>query len=217
MTDDRKSGIALIAGSIGGIVTMAIHPTAGGPLTAEQIGRLAIVSGVAHALAMVSTLVLFLGAFGLAKHIATSDRMSFAGIVIFALACMAIVIAAAVSGFIVPGIMQHMAHDVANMRTWQIVIDAVFQINQAFANIFSVAASIAVILWSASSLRNRGLGRGVAIYGCTVGALIIAGIGIGHLRLNVHGMAVVWLGLTIWFIVAGAELYSLPSNRTSEP
>jgi hypothetical protein len=26
MTDDRKAGIALIAGSLGGILTMAIHP-----------------------------------------------------------------------------------------------------------------------------------------------------------------------------------------------
>ena len=42
MTDERKSAIALIAGSIGGIVTMAIHPTAGhGPLTPNQVDALA--------------------------------------------------------------------------------------------------------------------------------------------------------------------------------
>src|SRR5215470_6000563 len=102
MTDNRKSGIALIAGSIGGIVTMAIHPTAGGPLTVAQVDRLAVVSGVAHALAMVSVAVVFLGACGLAKSIAAGDRTSFAGIVIFGFACFSVFIAATVSGFIVP-------------------------------------------------------------------------------------------------------------------
>ena len=41
MTDDRKSGIALIAGSLGGMVTMMIHPTAGGPMTVDQVEHLA--------------------------------------------------------------------------------------------------------------------------------------------------------------------------------
>ncbi len=213
MTDNRKAGIALIAGSIGGIVTMAIHPTAGGPLTAAQVDRLGIVSGIAHGLAIVSVVVLFLGACGLARGIAATDRVSFAGIVVFGFACVAIFMAASVSGFIIPAIMKHMARDAgANMRTWQIVIDSIFQINQAFAEIYSVAASLAVILWSVSVLRNGGLARGIAVYGCIVSALIIAGVGIGHLRLNVHGMAVVWLGQAIWFVIAGAQLCSQQSN-----
>ena len=42
--------------------------------------------------------------------------------------------------------------------------------------------------------------------------LIIVGIGVGHLRLNVHGMAAVWLGQAIWFILAGAQLCALPKD-----
>jgi hypothetical protein len=33
-------------------------------------------------------------------------------------------------------------------------------------------------------------------------------ISIGHLRLNVHGMAAVWFGQAIWFVVAGYQLWS---------
>jgi hypothetical protein len=209
MTDNRKSGIALIAGSVGGIVTMAIHPTAGGPMTVAQVHRLAIVSGVAHGLAMVSVLLLFLGACGLAKSIAGADRISFAAIVTFGLACIAVFVAATVSGFIIPAILKHMAQDApVNARPWQIVVDGIFQINQAFAEIYSVAASLAVILWSVSVLRNGGLGRGLALYGCIISALIIVGISIGHLRLNVHGMAAVWFGQAIWFVLAGYQLWS---------
>lgn len=207
MTDNRKSGIALIAGSIGGIVTMAIHPTAGGPMTPAQVDRLAIVSGVAHGLAIFSVLTLFLGACGLARAISGGRGISFAALVTFGFACVAIFIAATDSGFVLPQIMQHMARDAgANMRTWQIVIDGMFQINQAFARIYSVGASVAVIFWSISVLRTGGLGRAVALYGCVISTLIIIGIAVGHLRVNVHGMAAVWFGQAIWFILAGSQL-----------
>jgi|SRR5580700_1458304 hypothetical protein len=215
MTDNRKSGIALLAGSLGGILTMAIHPTAGGALTAEQVGHLAVASGVAHSLAMVSVLLLFLGACGLTQSIAATDRIAFAGIVTFGFACVAVFIATAVSGFIVPSIMKHMVRDVATVAAqWQIVIAGIFQINQAFARIYSVAASAAILLWSASALRNGGLGRGVTIYGCVIAALIIVGVSVGHVRLDVHGMAAVWLGQAIWFVVVGFQLYSRAVNSS---
>jgi hypothetical protein len=213
MTDDRKSGIALIAGSLGGILTMAIHPAGGASLTADKVAHLTVASGGAHSLAMVSLLLLFLGACGLVQRIAAGDRMAFAAIVTYGFACIAALIATAVSGFIVPNIMREMVRDIpAAAPQWNIAIAATFQINQAFARIFSVAASVAILLWSVSALRNGRLGRGVALYGCVITPLIIAGIGIGHLRLDVHGMAAVVLGQTIWFIVVGAELCSRPAG-----
>lgn len=216
MTDDRKAGVALITGSLGGILTMAIHPTGTASLSADQVAHLAIISGAAHSLAMVSVLLLFLGTCGLARRLAAADRISFAAIVTYGFACFAIMIAATVSGFIVPDIMKRMVRDVpAAPREWQIVIVAIFQVNQAFARIYSVAASIAIILWSISALRNSGLGRGVAIYGLVIAPLIILGIAVGHLRLDVHGMAAVMLGQAIWFIVAGSQLCSRPASSAS--
>jgi hypothetical protein len=216
MTDDRKAGIALIAGSLGGIVTMALHPTGTAGLTEEQVARLMAASGAVHSLAMVSVLLIFLGACGLTQRIAAADRISFAAMVTFGFACIAVFNATAVSGFIVPSVWRHMAHDVpAAAHQWQIVIDGIFQINQAFASIYSVAASLAIILWSAAALRNGGLGYGVAIYGCVVAPLIILGVGIGHLRPDVHGMAVIWLGQAIWFILVGSQLCSRPASAVS--
>lgn len=192
---------------------MAIHPTGASSLSADQIGHLATLSGIAHSLALVSILLLFLGACGLVRKIAYPDRLAFAGIVTYAFACVAIMIAGAVSGFIVPDIMRHMTRDVPEAAPqWHIVIDGVFQFNQAFARIFSVAASLAMVLWSISALRNGGLGRGVSVYGCVVAPLIIIGIAVGHLRLDVHGMTVIALGQTIWFIIVGVELCSRPAT-----
>jgi hypothetical protein len=219
MTDDRKSGIALIAASAGLMLTMAIHPVGvRGLLTAQQAEHVSITSGAVHSLALVSVLMLFLGACGLTRCIAGADRISFAAIVTYGFACVAVLVAAAVSGFIVPAIVKHMVRDVPPAaHQWQIVIDSVFQINQAFARIYSVAASIAIVLWSVSVLRNGGMGQGVAIYGCVISALIILGIGSGRLRLDVHGMTVVALGQAIWFVLVGYQLCSRPASRISRP
>ena len=214
MTDDRKSGTALIAGSLGGILTMAIHPTGGGSLNADQIAHLSLISGIAHSIAIVSFVLMFLGACGLTRRLAASarrqnpDRLAFAAVVTFGFACVAILIATTVSGFIVPSILLRMARDVAaNAPQYHLIVDAVFQFNQAFARLYSVGTALAMVLWSASALRNGGLGRGISNYGCVVSVLITLGIVAGHLRLNVHGMAAVVLGQAIWFIVTGAQLY----------
>ena len=177
-TDDRKAGIALIAGSLGGIVTMAVHSRgAAGSLSAGELLHLLAASAAAHSLAFVSVFLLFLGGCGLARRLAAADRLSFAAIVAYGFAAIAALIAGAVSGFIVPDILKHMLRDApANEHQWQIVISGIFQINQAFSRIFSVATALAIILWSVAALRNGGLGRGVAIYGCVVAPLIIVGL-----------------------------------------
>jgi hypothetical protein len=216
MTDDRKAGIALIAGSIGGILTMAVHPHAAGSLPPDQVSHLSLVSGAAHSLALISVLALFLGACGLARRLAAADRLSFAAIITYGFASVAIMIAGAVRGFIIPDIMKHMVRDVPEAaHQWQIVMTGIFQINQAFSRIFSVGSSIAIILWFVSALRNGGIGRGVATYGCIASPLIIIGIGIGHLRLDVHGMTVVMIAQVIWYILVGAQLCAHPTGATA--
>jgi len=158
---------------------------------------------------MVSTVVLVLGACGLTRRLAGPDRLAFSGLVFYAFAAVAILIAAAVSGFIVPSIMRHMMRDAAAAAPqWHIAIDSIFQINQAFARLFTVAASIAMALWSASALRHGGLGRGIAIYGCIAAPLLVLAICSGHLPLNVHGMAIVAVAQAIWFIGVGSQLVS---------
>ena len=214
MTDDRKAGIALIAGSVGGIFTMAIPPRGAASLTtADQVAQMSLLSGVAHTFALLSVLLLFLGACGLTRRLAAADRISFAAIVTYGFACVAVMIAGAVSGFIIPGIMKHMVMDTpATVHEWQIVMVGIFQINQAFSRIFSVGASIAIILWCVSALRTGGLGRRVSIYGCVIAPLLILAIAIGHLRVDVHGMTVIMVGQVIWYIAVGCELCSRPAS-----
>jgi len=208
MTNDGKGGIALIAGAIGFIVTMAIHPHSGGSLTTEQAVRLSEMSGVAHALGIASTIFLFLGACALAQRL-RGETCSFAAVVTFGFACVSILTATSVSGFAIPPILKRMAHDEAvNAHQWQNLIWGIFQINQACARIYSVLASIAIILWSVAAWRNRGLSRGIAMYGYIIAALIIVAVASGHVRMDIHGMAAVGLGQAVWFILAGSQMFS---------
>jgi hypothetical protein len=214
MTDNKKSGIALIAGSLGGILVMATHPTAAhATLTPQLVEHLALGSAIVHALAMAATLALLLGAIGLTRQLASSensinpDRLAFTGLIVFAFSVVAILQATSVSGFIVPNIWKKMFQDTAaNASQWQIVLTAVFQFNQTFAAIYSVAASVAIVLWSVSGLRHGSLSRGIAICGCILPPIVIVLIAVGHVRLDVHGMGAVVPVHAVWFVTVGIRL-----------
>jgi hypothetical protein len=211
MTDNRRAAWALVLGSVGGMVTMAIHPVSMAQLTPPQIQHLATISGIAHGLALASVLLLFLGTCGLTRALTGPDRLAFSALVTYGFAAVAIMIAASVSGWIVPDIMRLMARDVAtnsgSQADWRIAIAAIFQINQAMARIYSVGAAVAITLWSARCLRSGQLSRGMATYGCVTAPLIAVLIFIGHLRLDVHGMAVVMLSEVVWFVGMGIALW----------
>lgn len=186
---------------------MAIHPTNAGALTGAQFQRMATMSAVAHSLAMVSFLAIFLGACGLARVLHAPDRLAFAAVVIFGFAAVAIMIATSVSGFILPEVLRRMLADTpGSAPMWRITASSIFQINQAFARIYSVAAASSVLLFSTAIWKGRALGRGLAIYGCISAPIVILAITSGVLPLNVHGMAIVVVAQSIWFVGAGAQL-----------
>jgi len=209
MTDDRKSGLALIAGSVGLIITMALHPVGHDLLVPGQFDRIARLVVAVHTLALVCIPVMFLGAMGLSRRLASPDRLSLCAVVAYGFAGVAAMNAAAVSGFVAPGIARQMAAATSTreaVNAWSMLFTYSGTLNQAFAMVFVVASSAALVLWSAGILRNGVFSRGVGIYGCVLGPLTVVAVLSGHLRLNVHGFGLVVLGQAIWFVVAGVLL-----------
>lgn len=214
MTDDRKSALALIAGMLGTIITMALHPT-GHDLTtpghAEAMNQLNV---AVHSLALVCLPILFLGAMGLTKRLNASDRLALSGLVLFNFAEVAVMIAAVASGLITPGLIHHMlAAEPGTAGVWSAVLTLNGHINQAFALVFVVASSAAIVLWSAAILKNKTFVGALGIYGCILGPVAIVAVVSGHLRLNVHGFGLVVLVQAVWFITAAVQLWR--SNGTS--
>jgi hypothetical protein len=206
MTDNRMSGIALIAGTLGSIITMAFHPTAQDLSTPEHSASMMQLNVAVHSLALLCIPILFLGALGLTRRLAAPDRLSLSGLVLYVFAEVSVMIAATVSGLVAPGLFHHMAADPGMADTWRAVLTLNGHLNQAFAQVYVVASSAAIVLWSATILRARTFSRPLGIYGCILGPLTVIAVLSGHIRLNVHGFGLVILGQAVWLITAGVLL-----------
>lgn len=207
MKDDCMGGIALIAGAIGGIVTMALHPTGHHLSAPGELEPMARLSALVHALAIASTPVSFLGALALARRLTSPDRLALAALVVYGYALVAVMTAAVAGGFVAPRLVREILDATPPERdTWHAVLDYNTRINQAFAKVFTVGSSVAIVLWSASIVRSRALAIGVGIYGFVLGPAIMVALLSGHLRLDVHGMGAVILGQAVWFIIVGVLL-----------
>lgn len=206
-TDARLGGAALILGAAMGLVTMALHPTGHDLANAEHFEHVARLAKVVHALAIASVPVTFLGALALARRLGGPDRAATAGLVAFALASFAVVVAAVMSGFVGPDLMRdHLAADTGGKEAVHRLLDLVHAVNQAFARVHVVASSVAIGLWSVAILKGRGLAKGLGVYGLVFGAAASLAVLSGHLRLDVHGFGAVMLGEAGWWVAAGVLL-----------
>jgi hypothetical protein len=207
MTDERKSGWALIAGTVAGIIIMSLHPSGhdiAAPGQLESVLRLSI---AVHALALFSLPVLFLGAWGLSRRVETEDRVALAGLVTYAFGLAAVMNAGVLNGLVAPGILRQVfASDSPASQSARLMAGYYFRQNQAFAQVYVVAVSVAIALWSVSIIRSRRLDRALAIYGVILAPIILIALLSGHLSMGVHGFGMVVLCQGIWFIAAGVGL-----------
>jgi len=205
MTDDRMGGIALIAGATGAIVTMSIHPSGHDLFAPGQFAAMARLTVVAHALALASVPVSFLGAMALSRRVATPERLALAALVTYAFASIAVMSAAVVSGLVGPTLVrQLLAAEPPAKAAWEIAFRYNGMLNQALARVYVVASSVAIVLWSASILRSGALAWGLGIWGCLVGPVILIALLSGHLTLGVHGFGLVVLAQASWLVAVGA-------------
>lgn len=205
MTRDAMYGGALVAGALAGMTTMLLHPT-GSQLIAD-VQHVAPLGLAVHALALAALPVSFFGAIGLTRALGGEGDAALAALVAYAMASVAVMIAAVASGLLAPNLAGQM---VASSGAEHDLAAAFFHytgsVNQAFAKVYVVAASTAILLWSFAILAHGRLARGAGIYGALVGILALLALAIGHLRLDVHGFGAVVLSQGVWFIAIGILL-----------
>ena len=209
MTENRLAGLALIAGSCGMIITMAFHPH--GHVTSAELPRMIRMLILVHGLALACIPVMFLGTWGLSRRTATPSRLDVAGLVLYAFGLIAVMGAAVADGLVTPRVLEQIvasADSQSTMETWRMFSRYTFIWNQAFAQVFVVASSAAIIAWGAAIWQSRKLPLGLAIYGCILGLVTMAALFSGHLPLDVHHFGAVMLGQSIWFVIAGAVLWN---------
>jgi hypothetical protein len=210
MTDNRKSGLALIAGSLGMIITMAVHPH--GAIAAGQVESMARNLTIVHSLALASLMVLFLGALGLAQQLKRADRFDIIGLVLFAFAGIAVMNAAVMDGLVAPNVMRRMVEAGAGAgESWQTIFRYNFEVNQGFARLYAVTSAIAILFWSISILRSRAFSRALGVYGCVIAVAAVIAVASG-LPMDVHGFGAIVLAQAIWFVIAGLRLWRQPEQ-----
>src|SRR3984893_15030387 len=216
MTDDKKGGIALIAGSLAGILTMGLHPTVRDLFAPDRLAPMALLLIGVHALAVASLPVMFLGALALSRRLASPDRLGIAALVVFSFALAAVLVAAVVDGFVVPSLAREiMTTAPPATEGWRIALYYNGFLNQSFARVFLVASSTSIVLWSASILRSRTLAPAVAIYGLLVPPAVVVAV-VSGIRLDPHGAGLLILGQSIWYIMAGALLWRLTEEARTD-
>ena len=79
-------------------------------------------------------------------------------------------------------------------------------LNQAFARIFVVASSTAIVFWSFRMVKGQLISVGLGIYGSLLGPALVIALVAGGLRLDVHGFGLITFSQAVWFILAGVLL-----------
>jgi hypothetical protein len=188
------------------IITMISHP--GGKISPAEVVHVARMLIVVHSLALASIPVIFLGLWGMTRRLGGADRLAWAGLVLYALASIAVMNAAVFDGLMAPVLMRKIVAATPETRdVWQTLMNFNFQMNQAFAQVYAVGSSLAVVLWSVTILRCRTSGLGVGIYGVLLGLVTVAGIFSGFLTPDKHGFGMLIFGQAIWFLTMAGKMW----------
>jgi hypothetical protein len=216
MKDNQIGGIALIAGSIGFVITMSFHPS-GHDFTeaGDQLNAVVTQTMIIHIPAAISLPILFLGALALSRSLVASARLSMAAIVSYGFAMVAAMSNVVVDGFVAPPLMgRFVAATGPASDLWRAVLTYNGQLNEVYAQVFVIASAVAIILWSIAILRDRTFTLGIGIYGLLLGFLIAIAMVLGQLTIVNHGFRLVILGQITWFAIIGVLLLRLKEKAT---
>jgi hypothetical protein len=207
---DVASGIALILGSAGLLVTMAFHPVAG---SVEGLVRVAAAARGTHHLAVASIPVIFLGYLGLYNRLKADAVFAPAALVTFAFGSMGGTCAAILNGLVAPTFAERYAGDPAARATLEAILHHDHLLGSAFAKILMIASAAAIVLWSVAILGTRELPAWLAWLGCVLGGLELVGVFGGFMLTSVHHFGLFVLGMSAWNIVVGVFLCRRPAAR----
>ena len=207
MTRERASGLALIAGTAAMIVTMLFHPTAHDLFAPGAFDAGARRNVLAHSLALSGLPLSFLGALGLTRRLTRAPSLALGGLVLYGFACVGVMIAAVASGLVATDLAGEIvaAGGKAN-ETQAALFHFNGSLNQAFAKVYVVGSSLAILAWSLAILRGGELARALGVYGCVLAPVTLFALLSGHVQLDVHGFGAIVLGQALWLASCGTLL-----------
>jgi len=211
----RPSGWALIAGSMIVVVTLTFHPSERGLLDPAQTESVVWAMITVHSLALVALPLWFIGAYGLSRRVSPSNLIGVVGLVIYGFALLAMMNAVVIDGLVTPGLARAILNAAPDKTIeWKIAFNHNVLLDQAFMNVFLVASSAAIALWSSVIVCRGTLARAIGIFGCLLGAATLMGQFAGWLGRNPHVFGLVLIGQAAWFFSAGVQLCRSKNGKT---
>jgi hypothetical protein len=212
MKRDVVSGVLLIVASLLGMLVMLHHPVGHDILEGGNFERMAGLNQLLHGIAIASIPMTFLGLMGMWRRLAPSD-LATAGLVVWAFGGLAVLIAAAASGFVATDVMKEMNGAEGAMRdTYRLFADYTHSWNQAFAKVDVVATSVALLLFAFSIEKTKRFNRLVGLLGLVIGGATLLAFFGGKLKLNVIGFGFVIFAQAAWLIAVAAVLMREPKS-----
>jgi hypothetical protein len=212
MKRDVGAGTLLIVAAAAGMFVMLHHPIGHDILESGDFTRMAGLNRFLHGLAIASVPMTFLGLMGLWRRLAPSE-LATAALVVWGFGGIAILIAAAASGFVATDTMQWMNETEAGSKAMNHALgDYTHSLNQAFSKVNVVASSASLLLWAFAIEKTKRFNKAAGLFGLVVGgALLFAFFG-GRLKLNVAGFGIVVFAQSAWLIWVGILLARAPKQ-----
>jgi hypothetical protein len=219
MNDNRLSGIAMIAGQAGLLLTLSLHPS--GKITPAQVDQMVHKLIAVHSIALAGLPLMILGALGLTRLLSSFNRyrLSVAAFVIYSFAIAASLSGIVIDGLVMPHILPRLAEAAqaasaasggqgappASGEVWRALIKYNGYLDMAFVQLSLVATAIAVITWSIVMFVDRTLPRAIGVYGVTLGVVALAALFSGALGAE-HALMIIVFGQATWFLIVGGLL-----------
>ncbi len=210
MTDNRMSSLALWVASAGLILTLSLHP--GGRITPAQVDEMVRKLVAVHSLALLTLPVMFLGTLGIARVLASPNRLGIIGLVFYGFAAGAMLCGVVADGLVTPSLLRELVGGSAGTSTgdaWRAIFKYNGYLDMAFVQVAMVATAIAIAVWSVAIVRGAVIARGVGIYGVIYGVFVLTIVFSGKM-VSEHAIGVVVLGQSVWFCIVGGLLWRLP-------
>ena len=210
---EKKAGVALLVFSLLIIFTMILHPVGG---SFEYLVKVRDRIVLTHALAILSLPFGLVGFWGLTKRIGTDYFLSVLGFSMVCFALVAVMIAAATNGLVLPLFIERYKDVNAEaIESLKPILRYNLIVNNAFDYIYTGAFSLAILAWSVSIILTRKLVSWIGWLGIFISMfsliVFIAGLSVSDL-----GNFRLFAGLVvIWVVIIGAKESGVLDSRRS--
>jgi hypothetical protein len=201
--------IALILGSIGGILTMIAHPVGVDVAPTNENASHAIQLGImVHALAVASVMIQYFGLLGFCRNLGLERPIVSAALVIYGFSAVAVMCAAVLDGFGATALAKDaLSADEPTRKLLSLLSHYNYYVNQGFAKIFLVGSSVAVIIWSGLLLKLGGFAKIIGVLGCAISSICLILFVAGHLQTDRHGFGLFFFAQSVWMVLTAVWIF----------